>query len=263
MYVIGEKINKRPPLNSEMLYLKKTQINSINTKIAFSVSAVLLAIVSATMANTTTQKQDFNGVSSFFAPLTFDRFNMNGTLTSIEMVFNLQIEGGTLIIDNDNDSNVSGTFEFGVHGTISSTEVTLPDSSLSNQVFYSQVFNLGSNVGDGIGDYNSSGPDGLQYSGSNKSGDVSGFVDNMFWNDYIGTGTYNITTSISLRLDCGDFDKLEYKITTPISTRGYVKVAYNYDPIPEPATIILLTVGAFAFLKRKNSKFIRHRRMTF
>ena len=39
--------------------------------------------------------------------------------------------------------------------------------------------------------------------------------------------------------------------------------AFTSSAVPEPATIALLCTGAFALLKRKSSKFIRHRRITF
>lgn len=218
----------------------------------FLIFAVLMTIVSETMANSIIQKQEFSGPPES-RTLTFDKFNMNGILTSVEIAFNLQIEGGTLILDNDSDNSVSGTFEFGVYGDISSNEVNLPDSSLTNPVFYSQPFSLGSNAGDGTGDYDPTSPDGLQYNGSSESGVESGSINSIFRNDYVGTGTYNIICSVSPWLNPGDIDgiKIEHS-SIPVSTTGCIEVSYNYDVIPEPATISLLLPAIFALRNNRN-----------
>jgi hypothetical protein len=218
--------------------------------------AVILITVPTATANPIVQKQPFSGgTSDFSQTVLFDKFNLSGPLTSVEITFNLQITGGSLILDNDSDSNIYGTFEFGSLGSISSSQVNLPASSLINQVFYSQAFSLDANdLNDHKNDYNPTPPDGItyNYNGNNESGDVSGFVDDTFWDDYTGTGKYNITVDILPWIYCGDFDNLEYFAITPISTNGYVEVVYTY--IPEPATITLFCAGILAFRKRKNSK---------
>jgi hypothetical protein len=223
-------------------------------KMFFLMLAVLTATARGAMADSKVQKREFNGVSSFFAPLAFDRFNINGTLTSVEITLNLQIAGGTFILDNDSNDSVSGISKFGSYGSVTSTDLNLPNPFLTNQVFCSQPFSLGSNVGDGIGDYDPSEPDGGQYNGGNEKGTISDSVNSMFWNDYIGTGTYNITASIASLLDYGGFDGLECSISSPVSTSGYVEVTYEYNVIPEPATIATLSFGLLWMGRRRRKK---------
>jgi hypothetical protein len=230
---------------------KNSKYLPLNLQAVFMVLSIFI-ITSAAMANTIIQKQDFNGILNFSRILTFNKYNTSETLTSVSISLNLRIKGGTLIIDNDGDSSVSGTLKFGISGNVNSTEVNLPISLLSTKLCYSQAFNLDSNTGDGKGDYDPSPTDGMQFTGSNNSGDVPAFVENTFWNDYIGTGTYNVAVSIISLVDYGNFDDIEYAITTPVSTNGYIEVVYTC--IPEPATITLLTFGVLAVPKRKRKK---------
>jgi hypothetical protein len=218
-------------------------------KTSFVAFVVLMTTVYSAMASPLVQKQDFNGILNFSRTLTFNRYNASETLTSISISLNLQINGGTIIIDNDGDSNVSGTLKFGISGNVNSTEVNLPLLSGIN-VFYSQPFYLDSDVNDVKGDYSPLPPDGMQFTGSSNSGNISALVEDTFFNDYIGTGTYNITIGIASLADFGnlDLDNVEYTIIASVYTNGYVEV--TYISIPEPASITLLAIGIFALLKR-------------
>ncbi|MGA2915755.1 MAG: choice-of-anchor E domain-containing protein [Sedimentisphaerales bacterium] len=218
----------------------------LDFKTTFLLFAAFTTTVSIVIANPLIQKQTFfSEIPNFSTLLTFDKFSAGGTLASVRITIQLQINGGTLIIDNDGDSDVSGTVEFGIFGNADSIEVNLP--LLGREAFCSQPFYLGSNVGDGIGDYDPSPPDGMQFTGGSNSGTVSAFVEDKFLNNYIGTGTYNIAVGIIQLVNC-DNTNIEYSIVTPITTSGFIEVAYN---VPEPATICLLAVGAWTLLKRK------------
>jgi hypothetical protein len=224
----------------------------VGGKTAFVAFAVLLmTTVYSAMANPLVQQHDFNGIHNFSRTLTFNK--SSEALTSVSISLNLQINGGTLIIDNDGDSNISGTLKFGISGNANSTEVNLP-SLFGTNVFYSQPFYLDSNENDVKGDYSPLPPDGMQFIGSSNSGNISTLVEDTFFNDYIGTGTYNITIGIASLADFGNLDlnNVEYTIIAPVYTNGYVEVTYTC--IPEPATITLLTFGVFAVLKRKRNK---------
>jgi hypothetical protein len=205
------------------------------------------------------QIEYFSGTPSMDDSLTFNQFDESlGTLTSIQIILSLQISGGQLTLDNDSEESASGTFEFGASGSITSGDVGLVNSSFvaipgTVSTYNSEAFSLSGNVGDGEGDYDPTAPDGLQYDGGIKTNSKSDFVGSVAWGGYIGTGTYDIDYSVTQWLNYGGIGGIEYAVT-PLSASGSVEVIYTYDPIPEPATITLLTIGALALLKRKNSK---------
>jgi hypothetical protein len=177
--------------------------------------------------------------------LAFNKFNLAlGTLESIQVSFTLQTSGGQLILDNDSPSAASGTFEFGAVGSITSTDA-----------YHTGAFNLTANAGDSLGDYDPTPTDGLQYDGGPETDTQSGLVNSLVWGGYTGTGagTYNIKYSVTQWLDYGSVSGIEVAFS-PVIASGGVTVIYTYTPIPEPATVSLLTIGALAFLKRKNSK---------
>jgi hypothetical protein len=229
----------------------------------FTFAAALFAIAGLASAAPPpiTQTKTFSGIPSMSGPFTFNQFNTGlGTLTSIQVQLNLQTSGGELKLDNDSHQSASGTFEFGAQGTINSTDVSLLNSSFLSipgtaNAYHSGSFSLDPNVGDGPGDYSPLAPDGMLYTGTTENDNKSGYVGSAVWaagiKGFLGTGTYNINYSITQWLDYGGIGGIEYAVT-PVSASGDVTVVYNY--IPEPATIALLTIGALALLKRKNSK---------
>jgi hypothetical protein len=193
--------------------------------------------------------------------LAFNKFNLAlGTLESIQVSFTLQTSGGQLILDNDSPSAASGTFEFGAVGSITSTDVSLMDTLFlpipgQADAYHTGAFNLTANAGDSLGDYDPTPTDGLQYDGGPETDTQSGLVNSLVWGGYTGTGagTYNIKYSVTQWLDYGSVSGIEVAFS-PVIASGGVTVIYTYTPIPEPATVSLLTIGALAFLKRKNSK---------
>jgi len=215
-----------------------------------------------TFAATIVQTQNFSGIPNIGGSLTFNQFNNSGgTLQSINVLLYLESSNGQLILDNDGLTTASGTFEFGAAGDLAdTTDVVLFSSSFSpipGQVsaYHTGTFNLAANVGDGPLDFSPAGPDGMLYTGDLEGGVATGFVGSAFWSagtkGFTGTGTFNIKYSIEQWINYGSIGGIEYAVN-PVNTTGHVTIAYNY--IPEPATIVLLTIGAFASIKRKNRK---------
>lgn len=224
----------------------------------------IFAAAGLVSAATITQTHPFSGIPNMSGFLTFNQFDSNGgawILQSIQVSLFLQANGAQIALDNDSSLPASGSFGFGVNGSLSSTDVTLLDSSpqaIPQQVIvdYNQVFGLDPDNGDGTGNFDPTPPDGLFYICGTESDSSSGFVGNSFWNTgdvgFLGTGTYNINYSITQWSSYNGIGGIQYAVS-PATANGNITVVYTYTgTIPEPATITLLTVGALALFRRKN-----------
>ena len=156
--------------------------------------------VATTHATTITQTQNFGGTPNLLQLLTFNQFDDQGgslILQSIEVTFSLDITGGSLTLDNDGQLPANGTFEFGADGDISSTDVSLLNTSFQPitaglEATHIGAFALTANAGDGSGDFDPTPTDGMQYIGTNENDSDSGFITPAVFVGYIGTGTYDI-----------------------------------------------------------------------
>jgi hypothetical protein len=209
------------------------------------------------------QMQSFAGVPNINNTFTFNQFDTSlGTLTAIEITLTINSDGGIYILDNDSASNASGTFEFGAMGSISSTDVVLLNSMFAAVpgnvgAYHSQAFSLAANNGDGIGNIDATGPDGMTYTGSSESNTKTGTVSNMLWSmgakGFLGTGTYNLLCSVIQWSNLTSSGGVEYSVT-PVTASGSGQVKYVYDAIPEPATMIILALGALIPMKKRFRK---------
>jgi hypothetical protein len=218
------------------------------------VPALVLAICTAAQAGVISQTQSFSGTPNFSQGLSFDQFDTLGgtrTLSSIEVILDLNVDGGQLILDNDGIDPAAGLFEFGGKATLSSTDVALGGVPGTAAALHSDTFNLAGNIGDGPTDYDPSAPDGMIYLGGPESDSKSGFVNSLFWTagtkGFIGTGTYIVDLDATQWSQYGSIGGIEYAVT-PVVAGGSVKVIYTY--VPEPASLSLLGLGAAALLKR-------------
>lgn len=216
----------------------------MTSKITLTAFVILLIISHPSMANPLLQQQqkDFNGITGFSANLTFDKFNASGTLTSVEIIVNLQITGGILTITNDSSDPASGTFEFGTNAVLGSTDIALLGGPGIVQAFNSLSVHLNGNDND------------IYNGGIVSPGPQSGLIDSSCWSQYKGSGSYNIIVKTYPWTNYNITGQIKYSATPPPAASGYIEVIYAYNPIPEPATITLLCTGALALLKRKSSK---------
>lgn len=226
--------------------------NTITTTFALAALAMLL-FVSAAPAAILEQEQAFSGNPNFLRTLTFDKFDDQGglaTLNSIEYIFTLDNTGGILVLDNDGEQPASGNYEFGTKASLMSFDVPMVNA-LSMPVtgvltaYNTGTFSLAADVGDSSGDWDPSGPDGIQIDGTIQSDSDSGFINATAFSQYTGTGTFDVLASANQWFDFEGVSGVE-GATTPSSVAGSVKILYNYaggTPVPEPATMILFGSG--------------------
>ena len=221
---------------------------------------VLLAAIGQADAGMITQIRSFSGMPTFTRTLTFAEFDDQGgllQLTSIEVIHELNVDGGQIIIDNDGEDPANGLYMFGAMGSIASTDVALidvlsqPVTAQLSAVYSDPAVSLAANVGDVAGDFDPSGPDGMQYNGVAQNDQDNGLIDPAVWGQYIGIGTYNIDASALTAAYFMGVGGVEVAYT-PVDARGEVTVIYNY--IPEPATMCMLAIGGVALLRRRNRK---------
>ena len=199
----------------------------------------VLLFVSPVYADTIVQTVPFSGSPNFSQAATFNQFDdLGGTLTlqSIEVFFELSIEDGILVLDNDGELGASGPYEFGGTGSISSTDVPLIDAGFNPVVtdlgaYHTGTFNLDGNVGDGVGDFDPSAPDGIEIdfvSGVETISDA-GLIAETAWGGgdvgYLGSGTFDILVDVSQFVNTGSVGGIEYAVT-PGPGFGDLQVTY-------------------------------------
>jgi len=222
----------------------------------------LLAITTANAATITETEAIGPSIPTFGQTLNFNQFDTSlGTLTSIEVILILNSDGGSLTLDNDGVDPASGNFDFGSEGDISSSDVTLLNAAFSPvtataNAYHTGAFSLAGNVGDGSGDYDPTGPDGMLYTGSLVTDTQSDFIGSTFWGSgtvgFLGTGTYDIEFDATQVSNFGGIGGIEYAVT-PMTAYGSLEIIYTYDPIPEPTTIALLSAGVFGLLRKRKT----------
>ena len=184
------------------------QSNWVLVAILVSLATVLPA---QAIPFTTSQAVPFSGTPNFTQLLNFNQFDTLGgtrTLLSLEVVLNLNVDGGQLVLDNDGVDPASGSFEFGGKGTtVNTTDVWILPAIGEASAVHSGAFALAGNVGDGPNDYDPTPPDGMLYVGGPVSDSKSGFINPTFWGlgtkGFLGTSTYNIQVDASQWIDYG------------------------------------------------------------
>ncbi|MBC7981378.1 MAG: choice-of-anchor E domain-containing protein [Armatimonadetes bacterium] len=201
-----------------------------------------------------TQTLNFSGVPDFSAPLLFNKYNGNvADLLNVEVQYSLTIDGGRFIVDNDSNTAANVTVNFGAELDATSSDVNLLNSSFNpiiNDVssVNSQTFNLAANVGDGLNDYDPTGPDGGALNGTTQTSSGGDDVNSMFFSQYVGPGTYTITAKSS-QIGSLSFNSGIETATTPVTANGTITVIYTV--VPEPSTAILSGLAVLGLATRR------------
>jgi len=217
------------------------------------VAAAIAATIGLANAQTITQTLNFSGVPDFSQPLLFNKFNgPASSLINVNVSYSLNIQGGRFVMDNDANSPANVTANFGATLDATSSDVRLRDNTFNliiddASALNTGTYNLAPNQGDGLGDYDPTGPDGAVLIGTAQTKAGNGNVAAMFLNDFVGTGTFTVSAIAKQVASLTSNSGVE-TATTPVSANGTITITYT---IPEPSSALLIALGGFAFALRR------------
>lgn len=221
----------------------------------FAAAIVVAVSGAAARADIITQTVPFGPeIPNFDETLTFEQFHGNlADLISVHVQFDMSISGGLLVVDNDAPTPAVVDVQLGAEGDLSSLDVALLDLTFQPvtgtvTLATGAMFNLGPQVGDGTNDFDPTPPDGATHVGGVDSDTGMGFINPVFFAQYVGAGTYDILVSTDQLLDYGSVSGVEVAFV-PVSAEGTVTITYEY--VPEPATAGLLSLSLLALRKRR------------
>jgi hypothetical protein len=170
-----------------------------------------------------------------------------GTLLSVQLTLDADAFAGA--IDWDNEAGIPTDVTLGIGAEV--TAIGLAGLSV-----ISIPLQIGSALG--IAADNDGAADFLGTDSFSVAGGVGNDVDSstLFsgFGAYIGLGTFDTTVGAVVQnflSTTGGFGPIQQ---TPGQTSGTVSVTYNFTPIPEPGTGLLLTAGLVALgIKRRRS----------
>ena len=184
-----------------------------------------------------------------------------GTLTGVWVQVELRLSNSSVELDNDAAGAQNGTAYVintasSLTSSVSLVKVGFSDTINNGDLTLNatHVFNLAGTTGDPIGFTATLLGDYAHWQPSTLTSGDSGNIDGAVWSGYEGTGDFTITVNTTYLTSATFVGNDGYFQGNTPNGELYGKVVYTYDPVPEPATISLLCVGALAFLKRKNSK---------
>lgn len=221
-----------------------------------TVALACAALSGFVSGQTITQTLNFSGVPDFSRPLLFDKYNGPASnLTNVNISYTFRIQGGQFIIDNDADTPANLTANFGAGLDADSDDVTLLDESFNAiingvSVTNSGTFSLDANVGDGLNDYDPSGPDGAVLMGQTETTSGAGNVNSMFRNEFVGSDQFTIN-ALANQIGSLSFNSGIETATTPVNADGTITVTYTVVPEPSSVALFGLAAAALAFRRRR------------
>ncbi len=216
--------------------------------------AAILAIPIFANAIQITQIDAVNGEwLDFNKSWTFDKFDDNGGVFELEwvrMTIHTQITYGWFIVDNDALLPANVTINYNVMTSLTSPDLTIAPFNVN--IGGTENLALAANIGDVPGVIDGTPPDGAIV-----TPDSSMYTNTLFFdkNDpdmaqFIGTGLINTLFTSTRTFNITGASGIEGAYTVMIANAG-VEVIYDYNVIPEPATLAILGLGGLMIRRRK------------
>ena len=223
--------------------------------IALVTVAGCASVASAGMVGSTSQTQNFGPQApNFTTSLVFNQFSGNlADLMSVEVIVDLSVDGGSASVDNDGETSTTVDVEFGTSLGISSSDVSLLDSTFDPvtagvNVLTNPSLSLAANDGDDINQFDVGGPDFDMITGVSGTDSDSGFIDSMFFNDYVGTGTFAIDAIANTEFSITGGSAVQGSFVNQTAS-GSITVIYNF--VPAPGAAALFGLGGLAAARRR------------
>ena len=221
-------------------------------------AAAFAVLCSSVYGQVLTQTQTFSGLPNFSAPLLFNQYNGNpADLQNVNISYSITISGGQFIVDNDSQVTAVTIATFGASLSASSADVVLADNAFQQIIqgasaVNSQLFILGPDNGDGVNNYDASGPDGGILVGTTKTETGSGDVNSLGYAGYIGSGQFTID-AFTNQVGSLSYNSGIETATTPVMVNGSITVAYTVVPEPSSTALVGLAAIGLAFRRRRRA----------
>lgn len=203
-----------------------------------------------------TQTKTFSGLPDFSAPLLFNQYSGNpADLVNVNISYSITIRDGQFIVDNDSPTPAITTATFGASLSTSSADVILVDNAFQPilqgvSATNSQLFLLDADNGDGVNNYDSSGPDGGILVGTTKTVTGNGNVNSLGYGGYLGAGQFTIN-ALTNQVGSLSYNSGIETATTPVNVSGFIAVTYSVVPEPSSTALLGLAAIGLAFRRRR------------
>jgi hypothetical protein len=228
-------------------------------------TAILLGLAGPLKADVITNTASANLASDVETTVSLGKFNSSlGTLTAVYIEFTTELYDAYYAFDNDSTTTKRypavtlsmDILSFFSAARLDGSGISSDGSDLGMYDMFSLA--LQKNDGDTVGQFDTGGLDyGVMTPDS--SAVAAGNVDSSVFSDYIGTGTFDISILANfVDILTQPSDVFADANNAESSGRFSVQVLYEYQAIPEPATMGLISLSGILGLvacrfRRRNS----------